>query len=103
MNDRSYPEWAVLLPTGTVTREFGRFEPDSLTGVFMGGPIEHAAIFRAVSGEPGYAIRIGFDNDTFAPVVITMDLPQPFTPSGGDLGFNLELIECEQNNSRYDR
>ena len=85
-------EWAVLLPTGAVTREFGRFVPDPLTGVVIGGPIEHAAIFRGVSGEPAYAISFGFDAEPLTRVV-TMDLPQPFTPSGGDLGFNLELIE----------
>ncbi len=91
MSDKAYPEWAVLLPTGTITREFGRFVPDD--GVVVGGPIEHAAIFRAVSGEPAYAIRFGFDDDPLVgPVIVTVDLPQPFTPSGGDLGVNLELI-----------
>ena len=93
MSYKAYPEWAVLLPTGTVTREFGRFVPDPSTAFVYGGPLEHAAIFRAVSGEPAYAISFGFDDDPLVgPVIVTVDLPQPFTPTGGDLGFNLELI-----------
>lgn len=89
------PEWAILLPTGTVTREFGRFIPDTTTGIVMGGPIEHAAIFRGVSGEPAYAISFGFDHahPLVGLVVRTVDLPQPFTPSGGDFGYDLDLIE----------
>ena len=84
----SVPEWAVLLPTGAVTREFGRFVADG------GHVTDDAAIFRNVSGEPAYAIAFGVSGDSpfVMTVVVTGVLPEPFTPSGGDFGCDLGLL-----------